>query len=147
MVDPLGGREGVESLAAATPKKASRTKRKAASAASDDANTGGPERTLAGVLTEHFVIGAAQRGGKPPRWLTLGLGALVASRVEPGSLYYRKIRREAFEICQLGWQSKASEALGDQEQTDVVRAVGFAILDWVAADQNKRGDPPRSSPG
>ncbi len=131
-VDPMGGREGPEPLAAAsTPKKASRTKRGKASAAVEEANLGGPDRSLAGLLTEQFISGVARRSGKPPRWLTLGLGALFASRVEPSSPYYRKIRGQAFEVCQLGWQSKASEALGDQDKTEVVRAVGFAILDWV----------------
>ena len=72
--------------------------------------------------------------GKPPRWLTLGLGALVASHVEPGSPYYRKIRRDAVEAATQGWTSKANDALGDQETVDVVRAVGFAILEWIQAN-------------
>ena len=71
--------------------------------------------------------------GKPPRWLTLGLGALVASKVEPGSPYYRKIRRDAVELCNRGWGPKATDALADQEKTANVRAVGFAMMDWLAA--------------
>ncbi len=142
VVDPLGGREGTESMSAPASRKSSgRSKRGKAASASEEANTGGPERTLAGLLTENFVIGAAQRAGKPPRWVTLGLGALVASQVEPGSPYYRKIKGEAVDVCRSGWQSKANEALGDQEQTPVVRAVGFALMDAIQR-QNKRAIAP-----
>ena len=128
-------------MSAAAPKRASRSKRGKAASASEDSNPGGPERTLAGILTEQFVIGAAARGGKPPRWVTLGLGALVASQVEPGSPYYRKLRSDAADAANQGWQSKANDALGDQEQTPMVRAVGFAIMDFIRT-RNRRAIAP-----
>jgi len=138
VVDPLGGRDGVEHMASAAPKKAARPKRAKSASAGEEASTSGPERTLAGLLTEQFVIGAAARTGKPPRWVTLGLGALVASQVEPGSPYYRKIRADASDLCNQGWQSKANDALGDTDsQKSAVRAVGFALLDFIRS-QNRR---------
>ena len=45
-------------------------------------------------------------------------------------------RRDAFELCNLGWQSKVNDALGDQEKAEVVRAAGFAILEWIAANDS-----------
>ncbi len=134
VVDPLGGRDAPEPLALAAPKKPSRAKKGKAAAAAEEANLGGANRSLAGLLTEYLTIGTAEMTGKPPRWVTLGLGAFVSSRVEPGSPYYRRIRRDAFELCNLGWASKVNDALGDQEKTEVVRAAGFAILEWVAAN-------------
>jgi hypothetical protein len=140
VIDPLGGRDAPEPLASSAPKKASRSK-KGRPGGTDEASLGGAERTLAGLLTEQFAIGATARTGKPPRWVTLGLGALISSRVEPGSPYYRKIRRDALEVCNLGWVSKANDALGDQERTGVVRAVGFAILDALSKN-NASALPP-----
>ncbi len=113
---------------AATPKKATRSKK----SGPDDAPSG-PDRTFAGVVTEQLTIAAANRAGKPPRWVSLGLGAFLASRVEPRSPYYRKIRAEAGRQYQLGWQSKANEALGGEGAADATRAVGFAIFEWTAA--------------
>ncbi|MCA1685730.1 MAG: hypothetical protein LC745_07025 [Planctomycetia bacterium] len=84
------------------------------------------------------MSGLATSEGKPPRWVALGLGALAASHVEPGSPYYRKIRHDAVEAVNVGWTSKASDALGDQDvQTPVVRAVGFALMDSIAASYDR----------
>jgi hypothetical protein len=123
VIDPSGGRDE----AASATKKAVRSKR------GEEDGSGGGDRTLAGVLTEQFVIGAAAQAGKPPRWVSLGLGALVAMRIERGSAYYTKIRRDAFQLAEQGWQSKANEALGDGGKSSEVRAVGFAILEWLGS--------------
>ncbi len=120
-IDPLQG--GSESTAS-TSKKASRSKK------ADD-SLGGPDRTLAGLLTEQFTIGALNLAGKPPRWITMGAGALFASKLEPRSPYYRKLRLEAVDQVKLGWSGKAQEALGDTIKPETVRAVGFAICDWL----------------
>ncbi len=136
VIDPLGGRDAPEPVAVASAKKPARTKKGKAAAGSEEANLGGADRSLAGLLTEQFAMGADEMTGKPPRWVILGVGALMSSRVEPGSPYYRRIRRDAFELCNLGWQSKVNDALGDQEKAEVVRAAGFAILEWIAANDS-----------
>lgn len=126
-VDPLSG--GPE--AAATTKR-TRSKK----AASDDA-FGGPERTLAGLLTEQLTAGSLAQAGKPPRWVTMGVGAVFASSLERGSPYYRRLRAEAYDQWRQGWGPKAIEALGDQTKPETVRAVGFAIAEWLlSADQS-----------
>lgn len=120
-VDPLAG--GPE--AAPTAKKATRSKK------SDD-GFGGPDRALAGLLIEQLAAGALAQAGKPPRWVTMGVGALLASSVERGSPYYRRLRAEAFDQWKQGWGPKATEALGDQTKPETVRAVGFAVIEWIA---------------
>ena len=72
-VDPAGGGEE----AAPPPKKGGRGKKKA------EATAAGPDRTLAGILTEQLAAGATLKAGKPPRWISLGLGAFMASHLEP----------------------------------------------------------------
>jgi hypothetical protein len=122
-VDPVAG--GVE--AASTSRKGGRSKK-----GSDDSPTG-PERTLAGLLTEQLTASALAAAGKPPRWVTQGTGAWIASQLEPRSPYYRKLRAEAYAQWRSQWTTKATEALGDQTKPEVVRAVGFAILEWMAS--------------
>jgi hypothetical protein len=122
-LDPaLGGEEMV-----ATPKKSSRKKK------GEDSPTG-PERTLAGVLTEQLVIGASNKVGKPPRWVSLGFGAYLASKLEPSSPYYRSLRHEAAESFRLGWQAKANEALGGEAKVETTRAIGFGLFEWMTAN-------------
>ena len=72
--------------------------------------------------------------------MILGLGALASSHVEPGSPYYRKIRLSAVDACNQGWASKAQDALADppQEKTEVVRAIGFSILDSVVNSYDRK---------
>ena len=123
-VDPLAG--AAEPAGSSTPKKSTRSKKGA------DDSFGGPERSLAGLLTEQLAAGALAQAGKPPRWVTMGVGALFASSVERGSPYYRKLRAEAFDVWRQGWGSKATEALGDQTKPETVRAVGFAVSEWIA---------------
>jgi hypothetical protein len=138
VIDPLGGRE--ESTGSAPASR--RPGRGARGGTADgDFSGGGSERTLPGLLTEQFVIGAAGRAGKPPRWVTLGLGALVASRLEGRTPYYQKLRRDAYQLCELGWGPKAQEALGDATKVEDVRAVGFAIMEWLST-VNKAVIPP-----
>jgi hypothetical protein len=120
--DPLAGGEE----AAPAAKKGVRGKKKA------DAAPAGPDRTLAGLLTEQLISGTAIKAGKPPRWVTLGLGAFMASKLESGSPYYRGIRREAAESFRIGWQAKANGALGGEEKTETIRAIGFALFEWMS---------------
>ena len=124
-VDPAAGGE---EAAPASKGKGARKKK------SED-SIGGPERTLAGLLTEQLVAAAANKAGKPPRWVSLGLGAFMASSVDAaGSPYYRGLRKLTAEAIQIGWQAKAQEALGDQAKTESARAIGFSLFEWMAAN-------------
>ena len=124
-VDPANG--GEESTHAAA-KKGSRKSKKA------DDSSSGSERSLTGLLTEQLITAAANRAGKPPKWVALGLGAYAASQVEAGSPYYRRLRNEALANVRIGWQQKATEALGGQTPAETTRAIGFALFEWMAAN-------------
>jgi hypothetical protein len=136
VVDPLAGRDEPAGSAARRPARGRR-----GPSAAGELTTGGPERSLAGLLTEQFAAGAAAATGKPPRWLTLGLGALVASRLEGRSPYVARLHRDAHQLGQLGWKSKAQDALGDASKAEDARAVGFVALEWIAR-QNRALLPP-----
>ncbi|WZO97178.1 c-type cytochrome domain-containing protein [Isosphaeraceae bacterium EP7] len=92
---------------------------------------GGAERTLNGLVAEELAIAAINQAGKPPRWVSLGLAAQLASQLEPRATYYRAIRGVAFEQVRLGWIAKSTEALGDDADSDKARAVGFAIFEFL----------------
>ena len=119
-VDPLGGRDEP----ATAPKRGGRGR------SGDGASAG---LSLGGVLTEPFAAGVLSRAGKPPRWLTLGLGSYLASKADPKSPYFQKLRSRALDLCQQGWATRASDALGDATKTEDVRAVGFAVVEWLNA--------------
>jgi mono/diheme cytochrome c family protein len=124
-VDPAGGNEE----APITPAKKGVRKKK-----TEESPTG-PERTLAAVLTEQLVTATANRAGKPPRWVSLGLAAFLASHVDsPSSPYYRRLRVETAENIRIGWQPKANEALGAEGKLETTRAVGFALFEWMSAN-------------
>jgi len=125
-VDPAAGGE---EATAAPVRKGGRSRKKVVEEAS-----GGPDRTLAGLLTEQLVAGAASKAGKPPRWVSLGLGAFMASHLEPGSPYYRGLRKEAAESLRIGWQAKANAAMGGEEKTETIRAIGFSLFEWMSAN-------------
>ena len=86
--DPLNGGEETAQTA---PKRGSRWGKKA------DDTLGGPERSLLGLLTEQLIAETANKTGKPPKWVALGLGAFAAHRVESGSPYYRRLQGETLE--------------------------------------------------
>ena len=131
-IDPLNG--GDESPAAAlNPGAASRKTGKTKKAANADEPGDGPDRSLAGLISEQLGSSAAAVAGKPPRWLTYGLGAYLASRVDPpSSNYYRKMRETAFDKFRQGWDSKANEALGGEGDSETIRALGFSLCEWQA---------------
>ena len=119
-VDPLHGQDE-----AATPKKRGRAKK------DDDAPA--VDRTLPGLLTEQLVIGLVRKGGKAPKWVALGLGAYAASPLERGTPYIATLRRNAYDLCEQGWANKAQEAMGDGTKPEDVRAVGYAMMDWMGS--------------
>ena len=129
-IDPAHG--GDEATPAAAPRKGVRKPKKGE-------DSGGPDRTLAAVLTESLAAAAANQAGKPPKWVALGLGAYLASSMEPNSPYYRRLRAETAENVRIGWLVKANEALGGQAKAETVRAVGFSLFEWMAAyDPSKK---------
>lgn len=93
----------------------------------------GVQRTLAGTLTEQLAAEATRRAGNPPRWLTLGLGAYLAQRVEPKSPYYNRLRQNVLEVIRLGGSIRAQELIGGQGDEAAIRALGFSMLEWVGA--------------
>ena len=132
-VDPLNGADESAAATAAsgggTTKKSAKTKK----APTVDEPADGPDRSLAGLLAEQLGSAAATAGGKPPRWLSYGLGAYLASRVDQaGSNYYRKMRETTAEKYRQGWESKANEALGGEGDPETIRAIGFSLCEWQA---------------
>ena len=130
-VDPLNGAE--ETLAAANAGAPAKKSAKGKKAAVAEEPADGPDRSLAGLLSEQLGSSAATAGGKPPRWLSYGLGAFLASRVDhPGSNYYRKMRDTTADKFQQGWEAKANEALGGEGDPETIRAIGFSLCEWQA---------------
>lgn len=137
-VDPLNGAE--ESIAPAggggASKKSARTKK---GQAAEEPVPDGPDRTLAGLVSEQLASSAAVAGGKPPRWLVFGLGAYFGSRVDPrGSNYYRKLHEKAGEQFTLGWVTKANESLGNEGEPETIRGMGLTLCEWQAATLGPR---------
>lgn len=118
-VDPLAG--GAE---VAAPKRAARPR------SPMDQMPPTPERSLAGLLAEPLGAEAIRRSGKPPRWLSLGLGAFLGSTLEPRSPYYQNLRAQVARAFRMG-PSQAWDMLGDQGETGSIRAAGFGLLEWL----------------
>ncbi|WP_435017067.1 c-type cytochrome domain-containing protein [Tundrisphaera sp. TA3] len=126
-LDPAGGGE---EAAPAPAKKSGRSRKGAAESAA--ASSG--QRTLAGIMVESLVVGICNQAGKPPRWISFGLGAYLASTIEGGSSYYRGLRAEAAENYRIGWIPRCNEVLGGQAPNEAIRAVGFGLFEWMAAN-------------
>ncbi|QDV34321.1 c-type cytochrome domain-containing protein [Tautonia plasticadhaerens] len=109
-LDPLGGREESEF------------------------GEGGTGRGLDALLVEQLGAGAVSAAGaEAPRWLALGYGALLASKLEPRGAEVARLRAGAVRAYQVGWTTKAGEALGDVLDPDETRALGFSLLEWLSA--------------
>lgn len=132
-VDPSGGAATSADSEASSKKKTAKSSRKKKGEASS-----GPERTLTGVLAEQLGEGAAVKAGKMPRYLRQGLGAHLGSLVESGSPYYQRLRASAYRQAEVGWQTKAQEALGDQGDPEEVKAVGFSLVEFLATQYGQR---------
>jgi mono/diheme cytochrome c family protein len=132
-LDPLGGHD--DPFAGAAKKGAGKAAKR------DEENTSGGDRSLIGLLAEQLGVSAASQSGKPPRWLTLGLGAYLGSRVEPRSPYYRKLRAEAGALYVQGWSTKAQECLGGEGDANRVRAVGLSLMEWLSSTARQAFTP------
>lgn len=127
-VDPSPG--GQDSASAGSSKKASRTKK------SNDILS--PERSLGGLLCEELGVAAANQAGKPPRLLSMGLGTYLGAQVDRGSPYYQKLYRVANDQYRLGWETKATEALGGEADDEKTKALGLTLIEWMMASQRQR---------
>jgi mono/diheme cytochrome c family protein len=122
VVDPLGGREEPASVA----RRPSRARKR-------DEESGGPERSLAGLITEHLGSGVARHvGQQTPLWLSLGLGSYFAAQADPRSIHTQRQRRAALEEFRLGWNGRALDAFGGEGKAENIRAVGFGIIEAMA---------------
>ncbi|MGD0043981.1 MAG: hypothetical protein ABSE84_26850, partial [Isosphaeraceae bacterium] len=134
IVDPLAGKKE-EPAASRRKPRSKRGDEKEAPAGSD--------RTLAGLLAETLGESKVAAQGKSPRWLAYGVGACLASQVEPRSPYYQKLRDLAREKYSQGWPSKATEVLGegDQVSAEEIRAVGFAMVEFLMTPEFRASFP------
>jgi hypothetical protein len=57
----------------------------------------------------------------------------MASKIEPRSPDVARLRAGAIRAYQIGWTTRATEALGDQLTPDETRALGFSLLEWLSA--------------
>ena len=130
VVDPLAGNAEPEQ-----PKKSTTKSRKKAA---EDEEFNGPERLLAGILSEVLADSVVQAAGKPPMWLSSGLAVYFASLVEPRSPYLMRLRIHTAEQGQLGWTTKAQEALGDEGSAESVRGFGLSLCEWMVSSPSLR---------
>jgi hypothetical protein len=124
-VDPLAGLDD-PSLGKAAPSGRSRAKVEEPT---------GPDRSLLGLLAESLAVGTASQAGKPPRWLSLGLGAYFASRIDPRSRYVASQRISAYQQYQLNWGAKVGDALRGETDAESIRAIGFSMIEWLVNTQ------------
>jgi len=130
--DPASGQGKLEAESGAASKKgrgrSSRTRRGEAAT---------QERSLVGLTVESLAVGLIEASGKPPRWIAHGVGAYMASRLEPRAAYFARLRRTAYEAYQTGWETKAIAALGGTDQTTALEidAVGFAVVEAIMGSE------------
>jgi hypothetical protein len=110
------------------PKRTSRSRK------SDDDEGPSTDRSLAGLLAENLAIGVLSNAGKPPQWVTLGVGAYFSTTIDPCSPYTQRLRKTAYNLAELGWNAKAIEALGGETKPEDIRAIGFTINEWLAVN-------------
>jgi mono/diheme cytochrome c family protein len=128
VIDPLGG-QADPSLGAAA-RKASKSRRGEEGTA--------VERNVPGLLAEQMALGVLKGEKSAPGWLSQGVGAYFAAALDPKSAYVHRLRSTALEQCQRGWTSRANDALGGQLAGNETRAVGYAVVDWMAHDPQAR---------
>lgn len=130
-VDPLKGGEEPP----ATRGKSSRSRK------DRDEPEGPSPRSLAALLAEQLASGAASAAGQAPRWLSLGLGAFMASALEPRNPYYQSLRGRVFDLYRQGWMTRTRELLAGQGDTEDIRAIGFGLIEFLMAS-NRAFFPP-----
>jgi hypothetical protein len=139
-VDPQAGKKDEPAM----PRRRVRTRK-----AEETVPGSTADRTLAGLLTERLGEATVLSNGKSPRWLAAGLGAFLASRLEPKSAHYQKLRELALEKYKQGWEVKATDVLGEGEQVSSLetRGVGFAVVEALISSADLRGSFPAFAQG
>ena len=134
VTDPRGGKNDGPAAAKRKPRIRKGEEKDAAS---------GGERTLSGLLTESLGEAAVAAQGKSPRWLACGLGAVMAAQVEHGGPFVSKLREIAREKYRKGWQTCATEVLGESDQAsdEDLRGVGYAIVDALMSPDLRASFP------
>ena len=134
VVDPLGGRDEP----ATSARRPSRSKKKSRDESTD------VDRTLGGLITDYLAAGVVKRESeKAPVWLSLGVGSFFGSRVDPRSPSTQRLRRAAYEQFDLGWTTRANDALGGEGKPENVRAIGFGIIEALATAPQTRAALPQ----
>jgi mono/diheme cytochrome c family protein len=128
---PPGGQGGFAAPASAPGRRTSRARRGEDESASR-------ERSAAGLLAEQLGMGVLKAEKNTPSWLCLGLGGYFAAALDPRSSYVQQLRSTAAANFQQGWTSRANDALGGQLKAEDTRAIGYAIVDWMAHDPQTR---------
>lgn len=121
-IDPLAG----AAEPAASKSKSSRKK--------SEGGGRNVDRSLASLAVGAFAAGVVEASGQPPKWLSEGFGAYVAVMAEPRGGFASKLRAEAAEQLRIGGATRLTEALGDQTSPDALRALGFSLCEWMAAE-------------
>jgi hypothetical protein len=117
--------------ASATPaKKSVRSPRRGRT---ETARPAGPERSLAGLLTEQLVTGVCMQAGKAPPWLCLGLAAHMAAQVEPRSPYYQRLRADLANLAGQQWDPNRARNLLNEGDENQHRAAGLGLIDFLSA--------------
>jgi hypothetical protein len=134
VVDPLGGKKEEP----AGPRRRTRSAR-----GEDKEAPSGPDRSLLGLLVENLTDATVSSQGKSPRWLASGLGTYMAASLEPRSPYYQKLRQLAHQKYDLGWPTKATEALAetDQVSSEEIRAVGLVVVEFLMSPSFRASFP------
>jgi len=125
VLDPAhGGEEPIHP----TKRRTGRSKKKA-----EESSALVADRSLAGLMTETLVTGTVEVAGKAPGWLSSGLGAYFASRLEPRSAHFQQLRADALEARRADWNAKASEILADgpEMKSKDMKAIGYSIVAWL----------------
>jgi hypothetical protein len=132
VVDPAGGKKEEPG---ASKRKGGRSRRND----EKDMDSAGSDRTLDGLLTEAFAKATLESAGKPPRWLVEGIASVFASKVEPRSQFYRQLRQTAFANFSQGWETRASNVLGqtDQATADSIHGIGFALVEAMMSEMHQ----------
>jgi Planctomycete cytochrome C len=127
--DPAGGKR----------EEPSRRRTRAKKAEESEGAGAGAERSLLGLLTEGLGSGSVSVAGNAPRWLRDGIGLFMAAAAEPRGPYYQRLRQVAFQDFDQGWQTRATQALGDQLPGEQLRAVGFALVECMMRSEFSQG--------
>ena len=131
-IDPAGGK-----------KEEAGSRRRAKSKKGEETASIGSDRTLTGLLAESLGSAVVASSGSAPKWLRVGIGSFMASRIEPQSSHYRQLRMTAMQNVNQGWETKANLAMGDPKQlsTTDLQGISFGLVECMMTSDFSRGFP------